>query len=250
MTFADDEKTFALIGTPANKKTILTLETLGAKVIPFPAARIEKSDLDEKSEVLLRGAHAFDWLIFFDVLSVDYFLAALEAFEIDHFELDRARICSIGEAVADRLRFVQIHSDIIPNRLETAAILTALIDYIGGEEIDGKSFLVIKRLAAQNRLKTALAEKGAVVAELDVYSAEIAEPGDNARLAALLKGGAVDEFVFSSPEDFIALEKLLISEAAAELLKETRVSAIGEVTFQFLRENNLKPVYFKKVSDC
>lgn len=245
MSISSNEKTYAVVSNPANKKLISKLETSGAKVIRFPQVLTEKISLDEKSNGLLRQSTNFDWLIFFDVFAVEYFLRALEETGIDFFELDAARVCAFGEAVADRLRFAHLHADVIPSFVEPDAVFTSLAGYIGADEIDGKSFLSIKRRAAQNEIIDKLSEKGAIVAELEIYGASLAESSEAARLKALIKGGAIDEFVFSSPEDLPALQLFLPSDSIPEILLEINISAADEVTFQSLTEHNLKPRFFR-----
>ena len=249
MTNSTPEKIYALVANPANKKLISELEANGAKVIRFPQIETEKTPLDEKSVRLLENLHDFDWLIFSDVFAADYFLLTLEENGRDFYELDALRICTLGEAVADRLRFVQVHADVVPGSVKTEAVVASLAAYIGETEIGGKRFLLIKRVtsAAENEIVNKLNEKGAVVSELEIYRAEITDAsGENARLKALLAGGAIDEFVFTAPADFIALEELAPSRLLSEILRETKISGTDEVTLQFLRERAVHAAPFRR----
>ncbi len=241
-------KTFALAASSSNKKLAAEIAASGATVISFPQIETEKALLDEKSNAFLNDLTEFDWLIFFDVFAADYFLQQLEENEKDFFELDALRVCALGEAVADRLRFVQVHADVVPNSSKTDAIVAALAAYIGEGEIGGKCFLAIKRrTAAETEIENALKEKGAVVSELEIYRARIsAAAGETARLKALLAGGAIDEFVFTAPADFIALEELAAQKLLAEILRETKISATDEVTLRFLRERDLNAAPFRR----
>lgn len=245
MAISSNEKTYALIANPANKKRDSALGASGANVIQFPPIKIEKLILDEKSTSLFSELTDFDWLIFPDIFAVDYFLQTLEEYEIDLFELDAVRVCALGEAVSDRLRFASLHADVIPDYVESEAVLAALYNYVGENDIGGKSFLSIEMLLAEKEIKNKLSEKGAIVTELEIYHAEITGANENARLKALLKGGAIDEFVFSSPADLITLKKFAASESLAEILSETQISAVDEITFQSLKEHNLNPTYFQ-----
>jgi hypothetical protein len=60
----------------------------------------------------------------------------------------------------------------------------------------------------------------------------------------MLTGGAVDEFVFSSPEDLVSLKFLSSAADLVSVLNETRVSAVSEIVFQTLQENGFRPLYF------
>ncbi len=244
MAISSNEKTYALIANPANEKRASALGASGANVIQFPPIKTEKLILDKKSTALFSKLTGFDWLIFLDIFAVDYFLQTLEEYEIDLFELDAVRVCALGEAVSDRLRFASLHADVIPSSVKSDAVLASLSDYIGENNISGKSFLSIKRLFAEYKTKNKLSEKGAIVTELEIYRGEIVGANENARLKALLKGGAIDEFVFSSAEDLIALKEFAVSNSLAKILSETKISATDQITFQSLKEHNLKARYF------
>ncbi len=247
MALSSNEKTYALFTNPANKRRASALGASGANVIQFPPLKTEKLILDEKSAALLSRLTGFDWLIFLDIFAVDYFLQTLEEYEIDLFEVDAVRVCALGEAVSDRLRFASLHADIIPSSVESEAVLAALYDYVGENDIGGKSFLSIEMLFAEKEIKNKLSEKGAIVMALEIYRAEITGANENARLKALLKGGAIDEFVFSSPEDLIALKAFVAHDSLVKILPETQISATDEITFQSLKEHNLKPKYFQPI---
>lgn len=245
MAIINPEKTYALVASPNSKSLVSAIENAGAKVLPFPQIETAPAASSEELIKYLNEVQGFDWLIFGDVLAVDFCLGKLEDAATDLFDLDELRICALGEAVADRLRFVQIHTDVIPLSMRTETIFTALTDYIGEKQLTGKCFLVIKKKSADDELKNKLTERGAIVAELEIYAAAIAEQSANARLKALLKGGAIDEFVFSAPEDLIALKTLLQTDDISAFLSGIKISASNAVTVQALREHGLKTEYFR-----
>jgi uroporphyrinogen-III synthase len=90
-----------------------------------------------------------------------------------------------------------------------------------------------------------LRAENAPVEELPVYKAEISDEPAITRLKTLLKGGALDEFVFSSAEDLLSLRLLVSNADLPALLSETRVSAVSEMVFQTLQENDFRPLYFQ-----
>lgn len=243
------EKIYALAANPANKKLVAELEQCGARVILFPQITTEKAALGEESTRTVENLSDFDWLIFFDVFAADYFLEALEENGRDFYELDNARVCTLGEAVADRLRFAQVHADVVPNSVETESVIRSLAAYIGEREIGGNRFLLVKEEgAATAEIVGALNEKGAIVSELAIYRARIADAGGaaNAKTKALLAGGGVDELVFTAPADFIALEALVPRQMLAQILREAKISATDEVTVQFLRERSIIASLFRR----
>lgn len=239
------EKTYALFANPANKKIAAALEKEGAKVFRFPPLEIEKAILNEKSVSDIKNLYGFDWIIFPDVLAVDYFLQVLEENEIDLFEMDSVQVCAFGEAVADRLRFVRLHADIITASVEPANVFVAVSDYVGKAELSSLKFLLPKAVSLEYEITEKLIGKGANVVELPIYEAKIARADETAKLKVLLKGGAIDEFVFSSPTDLIALKLLFGNSRISTILSETDVSTVDAAMFQTLKEHDLKPMYLR-----
>ena len=80
--------------------------------------------------------------------------------------------------------------------------------------------------------------------ELNIYRLKTGNAGLT-KLKALLKGGAVDEFIFTAASDASKLASVS-GEKLKDLLAGTSVSATDETTFQMLREYELRPLYFKK----
>jgi len=239
---AANEKTYALFANPANRKLIAELENTGARVFQFPPIDTEKIALDEKSVDYLRHLADFDWLIFSDVLTVDYFLEALEDNAIDSFEMDLLRVCAFGEAVSDRLRFAAIHADIIPTSVEIDVVFAAMLDYIGGEELKSLKILFANKSFSENLLTKKLQASGAEVLELPIYKIKFEKNLEIAKLKTLLEVGAIDEFIFTAPDDFVALKQYFESEMLFEIFKEVKVSAADAVNFQIAREHKLETV--------
>ncbi len=239
---AANEKTYALFANPANRKLIAELENTGARVFQFPPIDTEKIALDEKSVDYLRHLADFDWLIFSDVLTVDYFLEALEDNAIDSFEMDLLRVCAFGEAVSDRLRFAAIHADIIPASVEIDVVFAAMLDYIGGEELKSLKILLANKSFNENLLTKKLQASGAEVLELPIYKIKFEKNLEIAKLKTLLEAGAIDEFIFTAPDDFIALKQYFETERLIDIFKEVKVSAADAVNFQTAREHKLETV--------
>ena len=239
---AANEKTYALFANPANRKLIAELENTGARVFQFPPIDTEKIALDEKSVDYLRHLADFDWLIFSDVLTVDYFLEALEDNAIDSFEMDLLRVCAFGEAVSDRLRFAAIHADIIPTSVEIDVVFAAMLDYIGGEELKSLKILFANKSFSENLLTKKLQASGAEVLELPIYKIKFEKNLAITKLKTLLKVGAIDEFIFTAPDDFVALKQYFESEMLFEIFKEVKVTAADAVNFQTAREHKLETV--------
>ncbi|MDQ3713317.1 MAG: uroporphyrinogen-III synthase [Acidobacteriota bacterium] len=242
MSEAANEKTYALFANPANRKLIAELENTGAKVFQFPPINVEKTALDEKSVENLRHLANFDWLIFPDVLAVDYFLEALEENEIDSFEIDFLRVCAFGESISDRLRFAAIHADIIAASIEFDVVFVAMLDYIGAGEMRGLKVLFPKENFYEDPLTKRMQAFGAEVFELPIYKVKIEKSLELTKLKTLLEAGAIDEFIFTAPDDFIALRQYFENRKLIDIFKAVKVSAADAVNFQTAREHKLETV--------
>ncbi len=242
MSDATNEKTYALFANPANRRLVAELEKAGARVFQFPPIAVEKVALDEKSVENLRHLADFDWLIFPDVLVVDYFLEALEENEIDLFEMDFLGVCAFGEAVSDRLRFAAVHADIIPASVEIDVVFAAVLEYIGEGKLKDLKFLFPKEDFNKNPLTKKIQAFGAKVLELPIYKVKIEKNLEIAKLKTLLEVGAIDEFIFTAPDDFVALKQYFETEKLIDIFKETKVSAADAVNFQTAREHKLETV--------
>jgi uroporphyrinogen-III synthase len=251
MTDANDAKTYALFSVQKNKKLIGELEAKGNKILPLPVSSIESlysgKSLDDDFRQIIKKIKEFEWIIFTDVFAAGFFLEILENEDFDPFELDEINICSLGAAAADRLRFAQIHTDIIPQKNSSEAILDSIEDYIGEGEIGfaGKRFLVVKEVGEKPEFIEKLTEKGAAVSQLAVYRAEFSAMEDVPKIKALIKGGAADEIYFSTPEEFLNFKFLFREENLKKVLSGIKISVNGDVTFQTVTEHELLPVFFK-----
>lgn len=233
-------KSIGLFPSVLNKNLTKSLEKRGNKIILFPQIHTKELDLKDEEISLLKNLSSFDWLIFTDIYSVDYFINKLENLEIDLFELDSIRVCALGEAVADRLRFVQVHADIITNNFIDEDIFKLLKDYlIGLEEFENLKVLLVKEVKKEYSFNKKLRDVKADVNDLNIYSSFIKE--NTYKLKALVKGGAIDEFLFFQPEDVFAIKEIFNSEKLAKIFVDTDIFAIDEITYQTLREFKLNP---------
>jgi uroporphyrinogen-III synthase len=244
METASDQKTYALFSNVENRELAEKLEQKGAKVFRFAAVTIHRITSKETAETIKNNLREFDWIVFPDVFAADCFLQILEEIGIDPFELDAVQILACGEAVADRLRFVQIHADVIPQTIKTETIFSTLLNYLGEDKLGDRNFLIAKAVHFETALKDELTESGANVTEIAVYQAEIDDKNKTANLKALLKGGAIDELIFSSPEDVLSLKHYLLTEDLSEILRGVITSGTNESAMQALRENDLRPKFF------
>ena len=138
-----NQKNYAVIDAPLNKRLIARLKENGGQVLIFPALKTSGVRLTEAAVEFIKNPSNFEWIIMTDVFAADYFIGALREYETDFYELDKTTVCTLGEAVADRLRFDQIHADVIPPNFNDDRIFGSISQYAGGD-IGAVRFLVLQ----------------------------------------------------------------------------------------------------------
>lgn len=228
------EKTYGLFAKESSKKQIANLSKQNEKLVLFPPPQVTEAETDE---TLFENISNFNWIIFTDIFAADFFLQKAERLETDLFDLDSVRVCAVGEAVADRLRFVQVHSDVIPAKSFPTNVYSALREYVyEEEELKSLKFLIICGHNTKSEISRVLKKNAIDVTEMPVYQMSFPENENLPKQKALLAGGAVDEFVFSSPEDVLYLKFLLQIENFTELNSDIRLKAGDRITSQTLSE--------------
>lgn len=232
-------RTYALFQNPLNRKLIGELEAIGARIVLLPSVGTGKVS-DTANDDLTATLKNFDWLIFTDIYTVEFFLQELEEQAFDLFELDEIRVCAYGESVADRLRFAQLHADIIPNNIKTPEVLQTVKNYfIDADELSHAKFLIFKEKDSVAEISGALQSLGAVVAEISIYETTTEKQTEIAKLKSLLVGGAIDEFIFTSPFDVINLAHLFPNENLELVLADVDLHADDAQSRQSLAEFRL-----------
>lgn len=198
----------AVIERQRNRPAIRRLESLGYAVVSVPGPMIEPRTPTRMELSFLGDPGQFDLVLFLDPISVERFSELAESEGIDVFEYDRPVICALGEAVADGLRFIQLHSDIIPASLVDGAVARSLIDFAGGETaLAGQRALVIGSVREAMPPGVSLDLFGEV---RSVWLSELKSDSikGHAKIKALLAGGAIDAVFVSSAFDLVDLRVL------------------------------------------
>jgi uroporphyrinogen-III synthase len=153
---------------------VALLENLGARVLLCPMIEIAAPESYAALDEAIDHLYGYDWIVFTSVNGVEYFLRRLEAGGHQPSELDRVRICAIGEATAEKLHDAQVHVDVIPDEFKAEEVFAALERYAGSREaLSGVNFLIPRAAVARDYLPEALAAAGARV---DVVIARCSRP--------------------------------------------------------------------------
>ena len=220
---------------------VAELESYGAKVIVCPTIEITDPESFDRLDEAIDHLYGYDWLIFTSANGVDYFLRRLKATNHQIHELDALRVCAIGDATAERLSTDHVHVDLIPAQFKAEGIFAALEQFIGGPEVfRGLNFLIPRAAVARDYLPKALEAAGARVDVVTAYRTVVPDQLDRGRLAAMLAGGT-DCIAFTSSSTVRNLAKLFDTSDLSELLTNTAVACIGDITATTASEYGLSP---------
>jgi uroporphyrinogen-III synthase len=227
------EKTVGVFNKPSNKNLINDLKSKKYDIFLLP--QIETTS---NFDSFMFEPNNYDWLIFTDGYAVEYFVQMLETNSLDKFELDSLRICVFGEAVADNLRLHQIHADVIPPKIDENIIFKSICDY---QLPNNLRFFIT---ANQSQLSNLLKNKQAKVFESATYKTKVTE--DALKLKILIKNGAIDEVIFTSPNEVTDWKVLISPDDFTSNFEDITPIAADAQTFQYLFEHGLKPLSLQK----
>lgn len=234
-----DAESVGIIKTVKNKKVIELLKKQGKTVVEFPEIKTEKIKIGEREQQLIENLEDFDWLVFSDIFAVDYFFEDLTETDFDLFRLDEFKIYANGEAVADKLRFSQIHADVIPQDISPQTILTAISDYIfDNSNLKISKFLVIKAENKKDELSKVFTDNDLAFELIDVYKINSENRFEAAKFKTLLLDTEINRFILTAPEDFESLKQ--ISGEFDFENNQIEFDTTDEITSQTLAENRNK----------
>ena len=203
------------------------LENYGARVLSWPHVEIgpppNVATLDEAIDNLF----GYDWIIFSNVHSVEYFLRRFYQLGHQTSELDELRIWTLGAAPKERLEPSQIHVDLIgaSNRVEDLA--TEFNTFLArNESLVAMNFLVPRAIHSCEILSDKLRELGARV-DVAVAYRTVTNDSSLVQLKAIVRGGGVDCIVFRSVQELEAIVKLADTADLSVLFRDV-IAAVDE----------------------
>ncbi|REJ78580.1 MAG: hypothetical protein DWQ47_03790 [Acidobacteria bacterium] len=194
--------TIAVLGGDRNSRNADKLRRLGLTVFEMPTVSFEPLDLPNSKLVELANPDTFDLVIFADERAVEFLGDRFAESAIDPIGFDHTTVVALGEPVADRLRFLLIHADVIPARLTSETVLNTISAYLGGADaLNEMSVLVVASISASWIPLNELRDSGCIVET--VYTSRMSIDDQRAlnRMKALAIGGGIDQVFFSSTLD-------------------------------------------------
>jgi uroporphyrinogen III methyltransferase/synthase len=228
------------------KSIVMTRDAAGnadfsAKIIerganPVEFKTIEIKPLTDSKEFLqvLAKIRQYEWVVFTSGNGVSIFFDALEGLEKDARVLGSARIAAIGSRTAEKLGRFGIKADFVPDVFTGKELGRQLIRFTN---LRDKKILLLRSELASNELVEILAEAGAQVDNVAIYTA-VAARGDSGRLAHGIRDGSIDWLTFASPSSVDGFFEQIDGEVVNS--SNLRVASIGPVTSERLGELGIK----------
>ena len=231
---------------PIHSELATELQRFGGRVIRLP--KIESAEADDYTPLdeAVANLYGYDWLIFINPLTVEFFLRRFKQLGHAICELDTLRVCAIGEPTLRRIEACHVHVDLVAP-VTSREIVIAFENYLGGREsLRGLNFLIAKSSAAGDSLLCALADVGARADRVTTHRIGHGNNPELTRINTLLAGGAIDCIVFTSPAAVMQCAEVFGTNDLSPLLKDVAVACADQATAQAVIEFGLhaqiKPV--------
>ncbi|HEV2883578.1 MAG TPA: uroporphyrinogen-III synthase [Pyrinomonadaceae bacterium] len=253
MTVAKPTTPVPAAGTPLAGRTVVItraveqadefsaeLERFGARVVVCPTIEIRELEHFEALDEAIDHLYGYDWIIFTSVNGAKYFFERFAARGHEVTEIDKLRVCAIGEPTADKLRDLHVHVDVVPEESRAEGVFAAIVRYVGSiEALDRLNVLIPRALVGRDFLPKALQDAGARVDLVPVYRTTLPDNLDRGRIAAMLSGDA-DCIAFTSSSTVKNLGQLFDTNDLSSALAQVVVACIGDVTTNTAREFGLQ----------
>lgn len=177
-----------------NKALRRRLELLGARVIEFPAVRIEPPKSWKEVDGTISGIEEFDWVVFTSSNGAKYFVERLLSRRGNRAlntiqNSNRPLFACVGPETARTVEMYGLKCALVPKEF-----LTERLGEILSERVASAGRVLLARSEiANNAIERILTAKGATVINVSVYRTTAAEPIDQAALV-----GSTD-IIFASP---------------------------------------------------
>jgi uroporphyrinogen III methyltransferase/synthase len=211
------------------------LESKGAQCFEFPTIEVVPptswGPLDKATENLAQ----YDWVLFTSVNGVRFFFQRLEEQGEDVRALHGIRIGAIGPKTAASLAERGLRLDLVPPEYRAEAVIEAM----GGEEVEGKRFLLPRAAKAREILPEKLEEMGGQVDVVPVY--ETIRPTERSEeVQSLLEKGEISCVTFTSSSTVENFAAMFPGEDLPALVANAAIACIGPITAETARDHGLE----------
>lgn len=209
------------------------LESFGARVVEFPAIRIEHPEDAAPVREAACSLRGYEWVVFTSPNGVEHFWRELGRLGLDARAFAATNVACIGSATAEALLGKGIRADFVPEKFVAEDLLAGLI----ARGVAGKRVLILRAKEARDVLPEGLKKAGAAVSVVPVYATlPCAEKAED--ILRRVREGAVRYITFASSS---SVANFLAAVPVAELRRypDLVFACIGPVTAKTLEEAGL-----------
>ncbi len=210
------------------------LRQRGAEPVGLPTIQIQPPRDWTRVDAEIARLSAYDWVVFTSVNGVRIWAERMAQHGADGNAWGTVKVAAIGPATARALTALGVNVELVPSEYVAESLLEALLD----RGVRDRRVLLPRAAEARKLLAIGLAQKGAQVEALDLYTTR-GTGVDSARAMELLRAGKVDVATFTSSSTVRNFVDLMPDDAAA-LLASTSVVCIGPVTGATARELGIR----------
>ncbi len=221
---------YTVLVAPSGPSELTTeLERYGARVLAWPKLDVRAIDNCDALDESIENLFGYDWLIFRNAHAVDFFLHRFQELGHEISELDALRVCGPGEDTTHKLEAAQVHLDVIPDRVSSPEVRSAIEIYAGGPDyLRGLNFLIPGAAALRDYLAEALQDASARVDTVAAYRTCSANDPAMTRISTLLKGGGIDCVAFITLSELREFAAVFDTNDLGRLLTGVAVACIDE----------------------
>jgi len=210
------------------------LVDLGASVVEIATIEIRRLPTDDRVTRAIKNLERTALVIFASANAVDIFFQMLLTTGSDARALHNTKLCAIGQETADALGAHGLRPELVTSEYTAEGLANAL----QGWEMAGMRVLVPRAEVARDALPSLLANRGAEVEILPVYSAVCPAQAGPA-LLRLFDGEGVDVITFTSSSTVYNFVRAFPEDRLPAILGDAEIACMGPVTADSARKLGL-----------
>ncbi len=210
------------------------LVDLGASVVEIATIEIRRLPTDDRVTRAINNLERTALVIFASANAVDIFFQMLLTTGSDARALHNTKLCAIGQETADALGAHGLRPELVTSEYTAEGLANAL----QGWEMAGMRVLVPRAEVARDALPSLLANRGAEVEILPVYSAVCPAQAGPA-LLRLFDGEGVDVITFTSSSTVYNFVRAFPEDRLPAILGDAEIACMGPVTADSARKLGL-----------
>jgi uroporphyrinogen III methyltransferase / synthase len=219
------------------------LEALGAAVIHCPTIEVVPPSSWAPLDASIRKIKQYDWIVFTSANGVHFFFHRLnENGSESGAALRGCVVCAIGPATARALELAGAAAHVIATDSKAEGALTAIIDYLGGDEnVRGKRFLIPRAKVAREILPEGLRRLGARVDAVETYRT-VKPDVERETVLRIFKENSIDVATFTSSSTISNFAAIVGLQDLSNLLANVLIACVGPVTAETAASHGLRNI--------